>query len=221
MDPDPFDTDDRLDRNSEFVSGASLILACVDAMLLWPLEPEEKKDFRRKLLVGLSAQVDDALRSDAFLGWLQTFVGGDRDHDRDYGRDRSTGSRGQVDRSSADDLRTGESAREELQTLIDRLGKRSESDGYGRPVDIAAELRRYLNGAPPSRESSAPTAASEPPKARSMSEGEIVFELRQTNAQLRELLELQRRSLERGSASDTNHPEERRNGARRNGKPLH
>jgi hypothetical protein len=73
MGPNYFGNEEHFDRQFQFLSAASLWVAWYEMTTLWPLEREERKEFRKNFLLKVSAVIDDTLRSGPFLEMLRRF----------------------------------------------------------------------------------------------------------------------------------------------------
>src|SRR4051812_1296443 len=69
------DDEARFDRQYQFVSAAALGLEWFERTVLWPLEPEERREFRKGLLMKVAAVIDEELRGPAFVEFLRGCAG--------------------------------------------------------------------------------------------------------------------------------------------------
>jgi hypothetical protein len=199
MNPTQSGADGAFDRQCRFVSAVSWCLAWWDLYALWPLEVEERKEFRKKMLLEASALTDDALRSEAFVELLGQFLmggGGDTGWARNPGCAAASPPR---------EPQQSEVVKEALRTMMQLMGEEEDSG------DRRGATAGHRNGAEAGR-------GGVPGKVREDEESGrgLLDEVRETNRQLKELLTLQRAMLER-IGEQTRRPEESRNGAKRTG----
>jgi hypothetical protein len=212
MDPLEFGGGDATDRQCRFVTVASWCLAWLDQYALWPLQLEERKEFRKTLLLKVSAVVDEALRSDTFVWLLGRLL--------EAGSDGVRPERGRSEPrlSVAGKHQANEPVKEALREISRLLGEENGSGHHGRiparSVNASPHGADQRNGVEAGR-GGVPEKASDDEEAGRR----LLEEMRQTNRQISELLALQRAMLERiGERAER--PEESRHVADRPGKNV-
>jgi hypothetical protein len=215
--------ENHFDRQFQFISAASLWVAWYEMTTLWPLEREERKEFRKKFLLKVSAVIDDTLRSGPFLEMLRRFS---EPYPMNQTTDRPAETAG---KTSASNSRANEAMEEAFRELMKVM--KENAGGIAEPREPASHAGGTNEAQMVKPESAAQNGRSEmaglernrakcasPAVLHQAAEGDtagssqtarngelserLVRELQETNTRLRELLTLQREVLERTAATE-------------------